>query len=1662
MKIQRILVIAPAAPGSKGDEGMMRGVLDIFDNIPIAILGIQTDTLNESNWVGELADPRVSFLHVSKFNSNLDNLFQPGDLLMVVGADVIDGTCGIQPAMIRLVAIEAATERAIPVYVTCSFRSDVDSKILQQINKLTEVNFLLRDSISLKNFEEQVGRKGSAFNDLAFFYKNENPSSLAIQLMNETESLKGPRIALNFAEHSFRSFSDNHSDEARREFVATVIDTLLEACPDASFVLLSNDSREFENHPSDDFYNDIAELYILQKIGQQRVFKAPGQMSYADNIFALESSSLLVTGRMHLALASVRAATQPIILMGTDKKYTSIDKMRGAFTLHFGSDRQVVSNIKELFTVAKEVYQQDDSALKDYGQKLKSCCSKDLETLLKKIDEDMTMLLPHQLRLQQLTADLAQAQQDMLELREQYNTVSLAHKYDLTAQKNEAQEEIEAQKRWAHEQISEYRASIEQLGQAGQAMATQLQKDQRRPWRPLKRQLRYALANLISLFAPLLSDKRQKKLVQSAEKRNSSRHLQTWGRMVAEARGAHYDETPFFPFAKKLPYKLLRNLSKATKKIAPRHAARFANSAEKRNPARIWRQENQVTAQAGLYVDPEVEHNRYKKILVSDYRLPRFDVSAGERATVGLIEDLCAIGYEVTFLPKDLEDVSPYRQELEKFGVEVITKEQGYYHPADYISSNGHKFGTYYLIRIDVVEAISNAIKKVAPSATLIFHAPDLYFLRERRAAELSGNSKEIAKAAETKRREIAVMQAADHVVLVSPAELPHLIDVIDQDKISIFPALYSPVIANPIGFDQRKNFFFLGGFAHAPNVASVKWFVANVWPLIHAALPDAEFHIIGAEAPADVIELGNISGVQFIGYVSDLNPILQQFRVNTAPLLFGAGIKGKVSMTMGAGVPNVMTTIAAEGMGIINGVHGLVRDEANTFADACIELYTHDTMWSDISKAGLKLVDDNFGANANRSSVLSLLDKAGSLAPQLYSAFCETLPAKGFKSETDIEVSVIVPVFNQWSLTRNCLASLQVALKDIRAEVILADDGSTDETMRASEIFPGLHIHRSAKNLGFLLNCNAAAQYAKGDYVLLLNNDTVVLPNAITEMLRLHKCEPKAAIVGSKLFYPDGTIQEMGAALYNDGTAQCIGRGLSPSHELLHFDREVDYCTGAAILVSKDFWDANGGFDDRYAPAYCEDSDLAMSARARGMQVWCAANARVVHFEHGSYGEQVEMQPKLRALKNLSILREKWKDVLEKDHLPSLAEHWVVAAHAERHPKFKDRLRRSSGKMNILYFSPFPSHPDNHGNQATIQAFGRRMKAMGHSVHFALLKSNMYDAEQIVKMQAAWDTFDIVPNNHTLSANGNDIEFDEWYENGQGEHIRMLCEKYHIDVVFCSYVFQSKLLEFVPAHVLKVIDTHDKMGGRYDMLREKKLPIEFFSCTPDEEGRYLRRADCVGARREEEAIYFDGVVGRKTSVVLSHIEEERFLNRKYGNLKEIGLVASANRINLEIVINFLKAMKSHFGEHCPYNVTIAGQVRDMISMLPQEDRNLFQSSWIRMLGFVPDISSFYKSVDLVVSPVTMGTGINVKTVQAMAFGMPILATKTAIKGIETNERFHSFETQSDLVANLDKISSSELNRLAEVSRNRYGQFIADSDAHFAQLFGHPKLSQEL
>jgi glycosyltransferase involved in cell wall biosynthesis len=265
-------------------------------------------------------------------------------------------------------------------------------------------------------------------------------------------------------------------------------------------------------------------------------------------------------------------------------------------------------------------------------------------------------------------------------------------------------------------------------------------------------------------------------------------------------------------------------------------------------------------------------------------------------------------------------------------------------------------------------------VKKYCAKAALIFDTVDLHYLREERLAELE-NSLPLRRVAErTRRSELAVIAQSDAVLVVSPTEMEVLAGDAPNALVHVISNIHE-VPGRRVDFGARSDLFFVGGYQHPPNVDAAQWFVSRIWPLIHAQLPEARFHLIGSKAPDSVRALKG-DGVLFHGYVEDLEHYLDRCRLAVAPLRYGAGVKGKVNMSMSYGQPVVATPAAIEGTHAEHGRDILVAESEQAFADEVVRLYQDQELWTRISDAAIANVERHFSLRAGRDSLKQLLDR--------------------------------------------------------------------------------------------------------------------------------------------------------------------------------------------------------------------------------------------------------------------------------------------------------------------------------------------------------------------------------------------------------------------------------------------------------------------------------------------------------------------------------------------------------------------------------------------------------------------------------------------------------------------------------------------------------------
>src|SRR4029077_19987363 len=297
-----------------------------------------------------------------------------------------------------------------------------------------------------------------------------------------------------------------------------------------------------------------------------------------------------------------------------------------------------------------------------------------------------------------------------------------------------------------------------------------------------------------------------------------------------------------------------------------------------------------------------------KSILVIDHHLPMPDRDSGSLRMFQILKLLRDLGHRVTFIPDNLENIPPYTIELQKRGIEVV------YHPyvkkvRDYLIAHGSSFDAIVLSRCDFARKHVADVRLHAAQSRIIFDTVDLHYLREDREAQLTQDPDVRRKAQEKQLLEDYLIKEADETWVVSPIEQQMLQENWPNKSIQLVSNIVD--VTGPVTpFALRRDWLFIGGFQHRPNIDAVLFFVQEIYPLVRDRLPDTKFYIIGDKAPPEIVALASdriiVAGLQRNG-----GAFFGHARLSIAPLRFGAGIKGKINQSMAFGVPVVATSIA-------------------------------------------------------------------------------------------------------------------------------------------------------------------------------------------------------------------------------------------------------------------------------------------------------------------------------------------------------------------------------------------------------------------------------------------------------------------------------------------------------------------------------------------------------------------------------------------------------------------------------------------------------------------------------------------------------------------------------------------------------------------------------
>ncbi len=310
--------------------------------------------------------------------------------------------------------------------------------------------------------------------------------------------------------------------------------------------------------------------------------------------------------------------------------------------------------------------------------------------------------------------------------------------------------------------------------------------------------------------------------------------------------------------------------------------------------------------------------------------------------------------------------------------------------------------------------------------------------------------------------------------------------------------------------------------------------------------------------------------------------------------------------------------------------------------------------------------------------------------------------------------VSIIIPVFNKFDYTKRCLFQTSKTTGFIPVEIIVIDDCSTDETDYKLSLIHGIRRITNRKNQGFLLSTNAGILVARGDFIVLLNNDTIPQPGWLEAMLKTFQNHDKVGLVGAKLLFPNGRIQEAGCMVLKNGVDWPYGKDKDRFDQRYGYVRRTDYSSGAAIMLPASLLRQLNGFDLLFMPAYFEDTDLAFRVRAAGFHVLYQPKAEVVHFGSVTYGDMGGVQRELSRQNRVKFVA-RWKSIL--------------SSHSNRRAENPDKEFWHLYKNIILFVGLSPAELTDDMS-ACIKGYSRR----GNKVFYLLDAPNCSLSEEFAQ----------------------------------------------------------------------------------------------------------------------------------------------------------------------------------------------------------------------------------------------------------------------------------------------------------------------------------------
>ncbi len=578
------------------------------------------------------------------------------------------------------------------------------------------------------------------------------------------------------------------------------------------------------------------------------------------------------------------------------------------------------------------------------------------------------------------------------------------------------------------------------------------------------------------------------------------------------------------------------------------------------------------------------------------------------------------------------------------------------------------------------------------------------------------------------------------------------------------------------------------------------------------------------------------------------------------------------------------------------------------------------------------------------------------------------------FPEASKPDISIIIPVYNQREFTLKCLVSILANEVNSTYEVIVVNDCSSDGTDLMLAHVENIKELNHVKNKGFLESCNDGGAQARGEYILFLNNDTEVTPHWLDHFIATFDHKEKVGLVGAKLMYPDGRLQEAGGIIWREADGNNYGnRSIEPDHPEYNFLREVDYCSGACIMLRRDLFEQISGFDERFKPAYYEDTDLAFRIRALGKKIYYQPACQIIHYEGVSCGTDLTQGVKACQVVNLKHFKERWEKEL-KHHFTN-----------ETRPEIAiDRLV----KKRILVADSRMIMPDQDAGSLRMFEIMKLLMELDYQVTF--LPLNLIGTQ---------------PYTARLQAIGVRVQFCPHVQSAL-EYLRMSGGEF--DVIWLSRaevasVLIDRVLSFCRKSkiIYDTVDLHFLRELRMANIHDDKLMRQRGEERKKQELTIIRKADVTLVVSPVEKDVLMNELPDSEVQILSTIVDIQACETPFDERKNILFIGGFEHPpNVDAILYFVNEIFPLILEYIPDLVFyIIG------SKAPEEIRSL-ESANVKTVGYIEDLDEYFNQCRLSVAPLRYGAGVKGKINSSLSYGVPVVATPIACEGMAlTHER---------------------------------------------------------